>query len=571
MRNNIGLTVLLLMLLLFPHTLTSAVNLTEEEQSYIATRGPVIAVSVDGSGPIQYTDSQGTIKGISIKVLDEIASRTGLVFDYRLYDKLIEVKAAYSDGTDILFGVPDQYGDTTYRQSKPFLHSQTIFFANTSVKPQELGDKRFAATASSPLPEGISEEQAIYYQSREKAIKAVDEGRADFGYGNAYSLAFYTLKNGYRNIYTIPQGKEERLYRIRFLKDDPLLVSIIDKALASFSEMELQNLVLEATSQVERTITAAMILDTYGDEISIISFFIISILLAALVFIQRSRVSLALEKDKFRIIAEVSNEYLFEYDVHHKTLILYEKFKALFTTSASLQTAQDRLVAHLSTFPSLEETSIIEVQISDGSSRFFRISSSSVTRKKESNSTLIGKLQDITDEVERQNHLEKLAQTDGLTGLLNADTTRLLMEDRLQQKDSSETDWCILFDIDDFKTINDTKGHLEGDRVLKNLGATLLQGSHSTKDLIGRVGGDEFCIYLVAIRSEGEALDFCASLLETIRFKFRSDGVTISMGIAKVEATDTYETLYARVDNMMYQAKSKGKNRLYGFPSQVGE
>ncbi len=572
MRNHTGMTVLLLMLLLVQNSLFATINLTEEERSYIASRSPVVAASVDGSGPIQYSDSQGRIRGISILVMDEIARRTGLVFDYRLYEELIQAKQAYTDGsTDILFGVPDQYGDSSLKQSRPFLHSQTIFFANTSIKAKELSGKRFAATVSSPLPEGVSEGQAIYYQSREKAITAVDEGEADFGYGNAYSLAFYTLQNGYRNIYTIPQGKEERLYRIRFLQEDPLLVSIIDKAIASFSEMELQNLVLEATSQVERTITASMILDTYGQEISLISFIIITILIAFLAFIQKSRVSLALEKKKFRTIAEVSNEYLFEYDTHHRTLVLYEKFKALFTTASSLEAAQAKLVTYLSTPPPAEENPVIELQISDDTRFFFRISSRKVRGKYASNSTLIGKLQDITGERERQNHLENLAKTDGLTGLLNADTTRSLIGQRLQQRDSSKTDYCILFDIDDFKTINDSKGHLEGDRVLKDLGTLLVQGSHSEKDIIGRVGGDEFCIYLVAILTEEEALDYCNFLLESVRFTFRSEGVTISMGITKVENTDTYETLYARVDRMMYQAKSKGKNRVKVFSSQAGD
>ena len=183
---------------------------------------------------------------------------------------------------------------------------------------------------------------------------------------------------------------------------------------------------------------------------------------------------------------------------------------------------------------------------------------------------MIGKLQDITGERERQNHLENLAKTDGLTGLLNEDTTRYLIGQRLQQRDSSKTDYFILFDIDDFKTINDSKGHLEGDRVL-DLGTLLVQGSHSEKDIIAGLEGDEFCIYLVAILTEEEALDYCNFLLESVRFTFSSEGVTISMGIIKVENTDTYETFYARVDRMMYQAKSKGKNRVKVFSSQAGD
>lgn len=171
------LTLLFLMLILFQHMLFATINLTDEEQSYIANRGPVRAVSVDGSGPIQYTDAQGRIRGIAVQILQEIGKRTGLSFEYLLYKEIGDVHAAYSDGTDILFGIPDQYIRPEYTVSKPLLHSQTILYANKNIEPHNLKNKRFAATVSSALPEGITEGQAIYYQSREEAIKAVDKGK----------------------------------------------------------------------------------------------------------------------------------------------------------------------------------------------------------------------------------------------------------------------------------------------------------------------------------------------------------------------------------------------------------
>ncbi|HKL60229.1 MAG TPA: GGDEF domain-containing protein, partial [Sphaerochaeta sp.] len=141
-------------------------------------------------------------------------------------------------------------------------------------------------------------------------------------------------------------------------------------------------------------------------------------------------------------------------------------------------------------------------------------------------------------------------------------TTHHYIETRLQHKQSSETDYCILFDLDDFKSVNDTMGHLAGNKVLEAIGDVLLQSNHTHADIIGRVGGDEFCIYLVAVQSEKAALSYCASLLEAVRVRFSDDQVTISMGMARVAEKDTYETLYTRVDFAMYQAKSKGKNRL---------
>lgn len=562
MSRHKNLAILFLLLFLLQQVVCASIILTDEERSYIATRGPVRAASVDGSGPIQYTDSHGVIRGISVQVLKEIGIRTGLSFDYMLYAKLGEADAAFSDGTDILFGIPDQYARPGYKLSSPFLRSQTILFANKRVKSQELENKRFAATRSSALPEGISEEQAIYYSSREDAIKAVNKGEADFGYGNAYSVAFYTLQHGLQDIYTIPHRKEDRYYRILFIKDDPLLISIIEKGLASITPSELQAITLDATSHVERIITPSQILDSYGEEILLAALVIIAILVAALFTIQKSRVTLSIERKKFRTIAEVSNEYLFEYEAHDKTLILYEKFKNLFTSPKALQAAQKKILSQLTTQSSIEENPVIELEIPCGKNSFFRISASKVSGYKGKDTTWIGKLQDITEEVEKQNLLKELAQKDGLTGLLNATTTRLRIEQRLQDKDPSETDFCIIFDLDDFKTINDSNGHLAGNKVLKAVGSILLQQYNSNPKIVGRIGGDEFCAYLVAIASKETALSYCNTLLESIRFKLRTEGVTISLGLSQVRVNDTYETLFARVDDALYQAKSKGKNRI---------
>lgn len=104
-------------------------------------------------------------------------------------------------------------------------------------------------------------ENMLYFETREEALTAVDGGgMADYGYGNAYSVAFYQLQNDYNNLVTVPRGgKEEREYCIGYLNADALLVSIIDKAVAHVDERRLQAMILEVASGVERKITPAMI------------------------------------------------------------------------------------------------------------------------------------------------------------------------------------------------------------------------------------------------------------------------------------------------------------------------
>lgn len=560
--HNRIIAILFFFLVLY-QSLFASLNLTPEELSYIEHRAPVRAVSVDGSGPIQYTDSKGEIRGVAVDVLQEIGRRTGLSFNYTLLEKLGQLDGAYaSDGADILFGIPDQYARPNYKLSTPFLYSHTILYINTDVNAQELKNKRFAATYGSALPEGIREDQAIYFFSREDAIRAVDSGLADFGYGNAYSLAFYTLQHGFRNIYTIPQSKEERAYRILFIKDDPLLISIIEKALASFTPSELNNITLEATSQVERIITPSMVIATYGKQIFIFALLIISLLVAALIMVLKSHSKLNLQRKKYMAITETSNEYLFEYSNVHKTLYLSEKFNTLFPTPSSFEVAKSTLASVLATLPAEKETDMVKLQAPDGHTHSFRLSVIKVAGPRRNSKTWIGKLQDISKEVAKQEYLTNLAQKDGLTKLFNAATIRMKIEKRLTQKPPEERDFCILFDLDDFKAINDSGGHLAGDRVLQTIGKIMRQTKYSTRDLLGRIGGDEFCIYVVAAPSYETVIAYCNSLIETIRSELSEEGVTVSLGVVEVKETETLEDVYARVDQALYNSKAKGKNRI---------
>lgn len=131
-----------------------------------------------------------------------------------------------------------------------------------SYNADELEDKKFAAIEGGVLPEGIEEENSIRYATREDSLSAVDKGKADYGYGNAYSVAYYSLKNGYKNIVTVPIGKEVREYCIGTMNsDDDILLSIINKSLSLIDENQIQTFVLGVASKIEREVTLEMIVD----------------------------------------------------------------------------------------------------------------------------------------------------------------------------------------------------------------------------------------------------------------------------------------------------------------------
>jgi len=164
-------------------------------------------------------------------------------------------------------------------------------------------------------------------------------------------------------------------------------------------------------------------------------------------------------------------------------------------------------------------------------------------------------------------HLEHLAHTDPLTQVLNrrALTVRLSAEmERARRYDSVIT--LLMIDLDHFKNINDTKGHLVGDDVLREV-ALLLQESIRSVDVVARYGGEEFVVVLPETPQIG-AVKFAERMRERIeQTAFVADSdvrLTASIGVASFPAPDiaSVDDLFARADEALYRAKAAGRNKV---------
>jgi two-component system cell cycle response regulator len=159
-----------------------------------------------------------------------------------------------------------------------------------------------------------------------------------------------------------------------------------------------------------------------------------------------------------------------------------------------------------------------------------------------------------------------LATTDSLTGCLNRRALVEGIERELDRNRRYNTDLSVLLiDLDRFKDINDTHGHLAGDSVLRQVGR-LLHEELRTVDIAARYGGEEFVIVLPETGLDG-ALAFADRLRERVgHHDFSDDGtvfqVTVSIGVASVPGNwaATPETLIALADEALYRAKNDGRN-----------
>lgn len=530
--------------------------LTEEEREYINSKAALKAVSVDGVAPLQYYDSHGQVQGIAKEVLDTISDLTGLKFTYKLYNTVDETM---NSGADIIFGVFSNSNINNYSLSIPYLRSELIIFINSSVDPSELDNKKYAAVKGTGLPEGIKEENVLCFDTREACIDAVDSGKADFGYGNAYSVSFYMAQKNYKNIIIIPEGKEARAYCIALPENDEMLISIINKAISFINERHLNVLILNAATKVEKKITIPMIFDAYGAQINGAVVIIIVILSVSIIRTIKAKNEIKIQYERYQMLARTSNEYLYEYHVKAKQLELSKRSRELFgdiNNLNELKTAFEKaLINHENTIP------VIELPVADGEKRFFKSVNSFLFNEKGRAYSIIGKLVDINEEEEEKKKLIKKSETDGLTGLYNAITTRRLIGDRLTSADIQDRDALIVIDCDKYKFINDSFGHLQGDNILINISNGLNKIFRQT-DIIGRIGGDEFCVYMKDIASLDFVISSCRQLKELIEEENKDFSVTLSMGIAISKDESSYDELFRRADIALYEAKKKGGNQV---------
>ena len=162
--------------------------------------------------------------------------------------------------------------------------------------------------------------------------------------------------------------------------------------------------------------------------------------------------------------------------------------------------------------------------------------------------------------------LEKLALIDDLTGLSNRKHIEGELSARFHEKKRYGLDFGVLFmDIDHFKEINDTFGHVGGDVALKTISETF-QASTRSYDLVGRWGGEEFIGIIRNVDHQllGKVGERFRVLVEKTRIENSqtSFSVTISVGATLALPEDTPESVIARADEHLYQSKRDGRNRL---------
>ncbi len=178
---------------------------------------------------------------------------------------------------------------------------------------------------------------------------------------------------------------------------------------------------------------------------------------------------------------------------------------------------------------------------------------------------VVGRLINIHEKKLKELDLLLRAEKDALTGLYNKGATQQLIEQTLEEELQKNTlNALMIIDLDNFKEVNDTLGHSHGDKVLADT-ANILGEVFKGGDIVGRIGGDEFVVFMRNLNSISNADILASRIVEKVDFKLpagdKEINVTCSIGVSVFPYHGkSYEELFEKADKALYTAKANGKN-----------
>ncbi|MEE0476037.1 MAG: diguanylate cyclase [Collinsella stercoris] len=175
---------------------------------------------------------------------------------------------------------------------------------------------------------------------------------------------------------------------------------------------------------------------------------------------------------------------------------------------------------------------------------------------------ILGYLTDIEDFVRRRTLLEREAKLDPLTGVLNARAGREAASRRISQLKGSRTALLAIFDLDEFKGVNDVHGHQVGDRVLQEFSQVLVTVFRA-EDTVYRLGGDEFAVYIETRSDPRRVAQEVMARFYSVLLEHNVDGIPLqaSVGIFASGRDLGFDEFYDRADTCLYRSKTSGRGR----------
>lgn len=278
------------------------------------------------------------------------------------------------------------------------------------------------------------------------------------------------------------------------------------------------------------------------------------------------------ERQKFRYLADISGEIVFEYTPVPEMLYLSERGAEMLGMPMRVDdplnnekwlkvfplTDFKRMLSAIRGTTPLNPVVTCKLQLNiGGEQKWTKIIAKTMWDDSEAPefAGAIGKIMDVDDDIKTMKKLEKKAEVDEKTGLLNYNAAKTRIKKLLLEKGNRHYVLAV-FDIDDFKTANDKFGHLFGDKVLMQI-ADRIRDNIRDCDIAARMGGDEFIIFM---EYKDNVLPQTERIFKRLTEKYRGFDMGISMGLASTFDSCDLDELFHKADTAMYTVKRDKKN-----------
>lgn len=309
-------------------------------------------------------------------------------------------------------------------------------------------------------------------------------------------------------------------------------------------------------------------------------------IMTLLIFAVKSREKLLDIEKIYDAVSKIDKTIIFQYYFNPKKFELKDKFgiiidkgtkplmgEAIYDVYDYIHPDDLSIRSRLRKFFESKEdffTSEVRVLNRNGEYDWYRVSGFVEREDNGSPKCFIGKLMDASKQITMEKNLVQRAENDMLTGVLNKKTIEEKMGLLLNENKSDRYYIFYMVDLDNFKNVNDTLGHIYGDKAIADTGAELSK-IFKNDALVGRLGGDEFAVCSVYDAFDDESLkEYIIKKAEQVKKanqRSYTDGVnvvnitsSIGVSVAPKDGND-FETIYKKADSALYHSKNTGKDR----------
>ena len=583
---------------------------SREEVEFVENCDTLRVAYVADRRPLSFTNENGELDGISREIFDAIAEISGLKFEYVAlpegditYQYLLEQKINLVTGVEYNSTNMNAGGmllSTPYISSRKMIVSLNNFEYNPEM-PYKIAVSEGSQTIHKVLSTLYPNMEIVDCANNMACFDALANGEVDMLIQNQYVVEGVLSKPRYSDFVVAPmEGLADELcfstivslYGMEAMSEEKsiCLITIINKAISQLEEQDIDNIIVRETLENQYELDFMDFLHSYGWLM--IAFFI------ALVFMTLFFLSLAaarhrrekqkeeearlndLQQKRYKTIVECSNDLIYELCLDGESNIGSEKIKDKFGWEIpkhveDLDFAKTMQILHIHPDDEMafrktllvngkgsSDELIVRVQKVDGEYIWCKVFRTLLMDDNGNVVSILGKIEDVDEEVKERKALEFSSRIDALSGLLNKATFKSEVKAYLADN-SAEGVGFVFMDMDHFKDINDHLGHRTGDIVIKE-NAKKIQLLFANFDLVSRFGGDEFCVFVKDIPRE-TFVDRLQFAVEKMREDYPYDegvihlSASIGAAYCKKEKVE-YKDLFEVADTALYKVKERGRN-----------